>query len=149
MGNVTLDHVIQELKFATSNTSFSRLEELLLLLNGYLKKESPEDCLSKLKGKDIIPVRQPDGTLCRMNYDSDIWYFADRQKLRECFDGKLPLITFDVTTVRKLDPLIQAMGLSDYLLSEADGPELEAIGDKIYDEERSLELRSRASYFQR
>ena len=105
--------------------------------------------MSKLKGKKIIPVRKPDGTLCRMNYDSDVWYLADRQKLWDCFDGKLPLITFDVTTVRKSDPLIQAMDLSNYLLSEADTNTLEAIGDIIYDEERSLELRRRASYFQR
>jgi hypothetical protein len=149
LGNVTLNHVIQELECVTSSTSFSRLEELLLLLNGYLRKGSPKNCLSKLKGKDIIPVRKPDGTLCRMNYDSDVWYFADRQKLWDCFDGKLPLITFDVTTVRKLDPLIQAMDLSNCLLSKADTNTLEAIGDKIYDEERSLELRRRASYFQR
>ena len=133
----------------TSSTSFRRLEELLLQLNRYLRKGSPKNCLSKLKGKKIIPVRKPDGTLCRMNYDSDVWYLADRQKLWDCFDGKLPLITFDVTTVRKSDPLIQAMDLSNYLLSEVDSHTLDAIGDIIYDEERSLELRRRASYFQR
>lgn len=145
LGNVTLDHVIQELECVTSSTSFSRLEELLLLLNRYLRKGSPKNCLSKLKGKEIIPVREPNGTLCRMTYDSKHWYLADRQKLWHCFDGKLPLITFDVTTVRNLDPLIQAMDLSGHLLSEADTQSLEAIGDIIYDEERSLELRRRAS----
>lgn len=149
LGNVTLDHVIHELECVTSSTSFSRLEELLLQLNRYLRKGSPKNCLSKLKGKGIIPVRKPNGTLCRMNYDSYNWYLADRQKLWDCFNRKLPLITFDVTTVRKLDPLIQAMGLSDYLLSEADKQVLEAIGDIIYDEERSLELRRRVSYFPR
>lgn len=77
--NITLDHVIQELECMTSSTSFSRLEELLLLLNGYLRKQSPENCLSKLKGKDIIPIRKPNGTLCRMAYDSSHWYLADRQ----------------------------------------------------------------------
>ena len=133
----------------TSSASFSRLEELLLQLNEYLRKGSPKNCLSKLRGKDIIPVRMPNGSLCRMTYGSDTWYLADRQKLWDCFDGRLPLITFDVTTVRKLDPLIQAMDLSDKLLSKAGEQTLEAIGDLIYDEERSLELRRRASYFQR
>jgi hypothetical protein len=39
--------------------------------------------------------------------------------------------------------------LSKMLLSKADAATLEAIGDLIYDDERSLELRRRASYFQR
>jgi hypothetical protein len=141
--------VIQELDCVTSSTSFSRLEELLLQLNEYLRKESPKNCLSKLRGKDIIPVKMPNGTLSRMAYGSGTWYLADRQKLWDGFDGRLPLITFDATTVRKLDPLIQAMDLSDKLLSKAGEQTLEAIGDLIYDEERSLELRRRASYFQR
>jgi hypothetical protein len=140
--------VVRELDCVTSSTSSIRLEELLLQLNEYLRKESPKNCLSKLRGKDIIPVKMPNGTLSRMTYGSGTWYLADRQKLWHCFDGRLPLITFDVTTVRKLDPLIQAMNLSKMLLSKADAATLEANGDLIYDDERSLELRRRASYFQ-
>ena len=149
LGNVTLAHVIQELDRVTSSTSFSRLEKLLLQLNEYLRKGSPKNCLSKLRGKDIIPIKMPNGTLSRTTYGSGTWYLADRQKLWNCFDGRLPLITFDVTTVRKLDPLIQAMNLSKMLLSKADAATLEANEDLIYDGERSLELRRRASYFQR
>lgn len=148
VGNVTLDHVVHELECVTTSTSVGRLEELLLHLNRYLGKTSPQNCLVKLKGKSIIPVKNLDGVVCFMTYDSDSWYLADRQRLRDCFDGKLPLITFDVATVRKLSPLIQAMDLSKRLLSEVDTPSLEATGDRIYDEERSLELRRRVLYFQ-
>jgi hypothetical protein len=149
LGNVTLDHVIRGLECVNGSTSIDQLEELLLHLNVFLGKASTERSLSKLKGKNIIPVMKPDGTVCRMTYDLDRWYLADRQKLRECFHGKLPLITFDVSTVRKLNPLIKAMNLSKFLLSTADERRLEANGDKIYDEKRSLELRRRGLYFQR
>jgi hypothetical protein len=60
-GNATLDHVIQELQSVTTSTSFHALQEFLLLLNRYLKPDSPPDCFSKLKGKKIIPVRKPGG----------------------------------------------------------------------------------------
>jgi hypothetical protein len=149
VGNVNLGHVIRELECVNGSTSTDQLEKLLLHLNVFLGKAPTERSLSKLKGKKIIPVMKPDGTVCRMTYDLDRWYLADRQKLRECFHGKLPLITFDVSTVRKLNPLIKAMNLSKFLLSTADERRLEANGDKIYDEKRSLELRRRGLYFQR
>ncbi|PMD48990.1 hypothetical protein L207DRAFT_505973 [Hyaloscypha variabilis F] len=149
VGNVNLGHVIRELECVNGSTSTDQLEKLLLHLNVFLGKAPTERSLSKLKGKKIIPVMKPDGTVCRMTYDLDRWYLADRQKLRECFNGKLPLITFDVSTVRKLNPLIKAMNLSKFLLSIADEQTLEANGDKIYDEKRSLELRRRGLYFQR
>lgn len=147
LGNVTRDHVIKELQCATSSTSFDRLEELLLLLNNHLKLAAPQDCMSKLKGKKIIPVRKPDGKLYRLSYNEDVWYFADRQSLWDSFNGKLPLISFDVKTVRRLNPLIKAMGLTRYLLSSSDEPTLKTVGDKIYDEEKTWELRERARYF--
>jgi len=149
VGNVTLDHIVQELECVNTSTSVSQLEELLLHLNRYLGKASPENCLVKLEGKPIIPVRKADGTVQLMAYNSDGWYLADRQRLWDCFNGKLTLITFDVATVRKLNPLIQAMDLSDRLLSKADTQTLEATGDELYDEDRSLELRGRTGYFQR
>jgi hypothetical protein len=105
--------------------------------------------MSKLKGKKIIPVRKPDGKLYCLSYDEDLWYFADRQSLWDSFNRKLPLISFDVRTVRTLKPLINAMGLTRYLLSEADKPTLEIVGDQIYDEEKTWELRERARYFLR
>src|SRR6187402_102689 len=73
LGNATLDHVIQELQSVTSSTSFHALQELLLLLNKYLKPDCPPDCLSKLKGKKIIPVTKPGGE-DRMDYDTQVFY---------------------------------------------------------------------------
>jgi len=146
LGNVTLDHVIEELKSVTTSTSFNTLQQLLLLLNKYLTPKFPPNCLSELKGKKIIPVTKPGGE-DRMDYNKDVWYFADRQSLWDRFNGKIPLISFDVKTVRALNPLIDAMDLEDYLLSEAVEQKLETVGIKIEDKERTDDLRARARYF--
>jgi hypothetical protein len=148
LGNATLDHVIKELQSVTASTSFHTLQQLLLLVNKYLKPTDPPGCLSELRGKKIIPVTKSGGE-DRMNYNKDIWYFADRQSLFDRFNGKIPLISFDVKTVRELNPLINAMELSDYLLSEAVGQTLETVGLKIEDKEKTDDLRERSRYFVR
>jgi len=146
LGNATLDHVIKQLQSVTTSTSFHALQELLLLLNKYLKPEGPPGCLSELKGKKIIPVTKPGGE-DRMDYDTQVFYLADRQSLWDRFNGKIPLIAFDVNTVRRLSPLIKAMNLSAYLLSEAVNQNLEMVGLPIKDKERTDDLRQRARYF--
>jgi hypothetical protein len=147
LSDVTRDHVIKELLQTTSTTSFDRLQELLLLLNEYLDSKSPKDCLSQLKGKKIIPVKKTDGELCRMDFNSDLWYLPDRQNLLDSFSGSLPLMALEVKTVKNLKPLIQAMGLQDYLLSVADTSATEVVGAKIFDDSKTLDLRKRARYF--
>jgi len=63
------------------------------------------------------------------------------------FQWEIPLISFDVKQVRKLNPLIDAMNLSEYLLSVAVKQNLETVGHKIKDKERTNDLRERARYF--
>lgn len=120
-----------------------------MLLNEHLARKSPQDCLSQLKEKKIIPVKRPDGELCLMDYDKDTWYLADRQNLWDCFNGKLPMINFNVRTVRKLKPLIDAMGLESSLLSKSDERTAATVGVKIFDDDKTSELRHRVQYFSR
>lgn len=145
LGNVTLDHVVKELQNIDEKASFDTLQQLLLLLNRYLTPKSPPGCLEKLKGKKIIPVMES-GNEYRMDYDRDIWYFADKPSLWDRFNGKVPLISFDVKTVRKLSLLINTMELSQYLLSAAVTQTLKTEGLKIEDRERTSDLRERARY---
>jgi hypothetical protein len=146
LGNATLDHVIKELQSVTSSTPFHALQELLLLLNKHLEPDGPPGCLSELEGKKIIPVTKPSGE-DRMDYNTQIFYLADRQSLRDRFNGKIPLLAFDVKTVRKLSPLINAMKLSERLLSATVEQNLEMVGLKIEDKKRTDDLRRRARYF--
>ncbi|KFZ20533.1 hypothetical protein V501_00065 [Pseudogymnoascus sp. VKM F-4519 (FW-2642)] len=146
LGNATLDHIIKQLQTVTSDTSFDTLRQLLLLLNGYLTHETPLSRISELKGKKIIPVTTPSGEV-HMDYGKNVWYLADKTSLWERFKGKIPLIAFDVRTVRTLKPLINAMGVSSRFLSEAVNQKLEIVGIKIKDEKRTTDLRERAKYF--
>ncbi len=144
--NVTLNHVVEELRSVPNNTSFKTLQQLLLLLNKHLTSKASPNCLSCLKGKKIIPVTKPGGDDC-MDYNSDVWYFADRQSLWDSFNGEIPLISFDVKTVRKLNPLIYAMERSEYLLSVAVKQEPKVVGLRIEDKQRTHDLRQRARCF--
>jgi hypothetical protein len=103
--------------------------------------------LSKLKGKKIIPVKKPDGEICCMDYNKDIWYLPDRQNLLNSFSGRLLLINFEAKTVRKLKPLVEAMGFQNYLLSAADDSTTVTVGVKVFNQPRTLELRRRVQYF--
>ncbi|PVH86308.1 hypothetical protein DL98DRAFT_650337 [Cadophora sp. DSE1049] len=146
--DANLGHVIKELEGVTDSTSFHKLQQLLLLLNQYLSSKDLSSCLSSLIGKKIIPVTTSAGEK-RMNYNRDIWYFADRQSLWDRFNGKIPLISFDVRTVGRLTSLINAMGLSDFLLSKKVKQKIDFVGLKMKDKERTYDLRERARYFVR
>lgn len=146
LGNATIDHIIKELQGVTTDTPFQTLQQLLLLLNEYLTLEKRPDRISVLEGMKIIPVTTPRGK-GRRDYNKSRWYLADRPGLRGRFNGKIPLIAFDVETVRTLKPLINAMKVDSYLLSVAVKQTLEIVGLKIKDEQRTTELRERARYF--
>jgi hypothetical protein len=79
-------------------------------------------------------------------YDKHVFYLADRSSLLESFRGKVPIADFTVNEVRRLSPLIDAMDLKDWLLSEAATETSQACGDPVYDEERTIELRQRTKY---
>jgi len=152
--NAKIDDVVTELLSLPTSRCFNKHKELLLVLNDYLHKDSPSTSIQKLKGKDVIPVtkshRIEDRTnSCLMNYDKDLWYLADRVSLQESFKGKLHLIDFTVSEVRKLSPLIKAMDLEEYLLSEAVVETTEFCGNPIYDQDGTMDLRNRAKYFTR
>lgn len=152
--NAKIDDVVTELLSLPTSGCFNKHKELLLVLNDYLDKGSPSDPILKLKDKDVIPVtkslRVKERTnACLMNYNKDMWYFADRVSLQESFKGKLYLIDFTVAEVRRLSPLIKAINLEDYLLSKAVVETTEFCGDPIYDQDRTMDLRNRAKYFTR
>lgn len=124
-------------------TQFDRAKELLLQLNRYLDGTYPHILVQNLRGKDIFPIRTVDGTATMVKLD-DVWYFADRLNLQKSFDGRLPLLAFDVKTIRILQPLIISLEQTAGLLYTADRPKLERVGIPIYDEQKSIYLRKRA-----
>lgn len=152
--NAKIDDVVTEILSLPTSGCFNKHKELLLVLNDYLDNGSPSAAIRKLKGKDVIPVTkshriEEQTNACLMNYDKDLWYFADRVSLQESFEGKLYLIDFTVAEVRRLLPLIKAMNLESYLLSRAVMETTEFCGDPIYDQDGTMDLRNRAKYFTR
>lgn len=152
--NAKIDNVVTELLSLPNSGCFNKHKELLMVLNDYLDNGSPSTAILNLKGKDVIPVIEPyqmgERAKTRlMNYNRDLWYFADRVSLQESFKGKLYLIDFTVFEVRRLSPLIKAMGLECFLLSNAVVETTEFCGDPIYDPDGTIDLRSRAKYFTR
>jgi hypothetical protein len=144
LGNVDANHIVKELR--ARSTQIERLKELLVLLSKYLKNPFPQTLVTALQGLAIFPIRTLDGSVISMRYEDD-WYIADRPSLRVSFSGKLCLLDFDVKTVRTLQPLIIALDKKSRLLSVADEPKLERIGKPIYQDQKTMNLRSRAVHF--
>lgn len=147
--NATIEHVIDEI---LSPQDFERRKELLLVLNNYLRSKRSSLSVEKLKGKMIIPVRmvaKPRDQTALKNYDRHVWYLADKPSLQESFKEKVWLIDFPLDVVRKLSPLVKAMGLENYLLSNAVEEETECCGDPILDQDRTMDLRKRVLFFMR
>ena len=145
--NVDVGVIVIELRYFSDDASTERLKELLLLLNKYLKRKVPSDLMSDLREKKIFPVKNLAGDIDRRSYDEYNWYFADRQSLWDSFNGKLPLLDLDVKTVRALRPLIEALAMIRWQLSEADETKLEKVGDPIRDDEKTQDLKQRAVHF--
>jgi hypothetical protein len=140
-------HVVTELQYWGSLVSIERLKELLLLLNKYLAVEIPGGFMTNLRGVKIFPVKNRDGIIDCRSYDEHNWYIADRQGLRDSFNGKLPLLDLDVKSVRALQPLFEALEMGPWQLSVADKPRLERVGTPIYDDKKTQDLRQRAIHF--
>lgn len=84
-----------------------------------------------------------------VDYYKQIWYFGEKQSWWDRFQGKIPLIFFDMKTVRELTPLIKAMNLPDHLLSATVKADRKIVGLKVLDKEKTDDLRQRAQYFVR
>jgi hypothetical protein len=152
--NATLEHVVDEILNPQSrdlNQQAAQQKQLLLVVNDFLRRNVSSGPFEKLMGKDVPVVKSAPGREMsdRVNYDRHIWYFAHRPSLRESFKEKVWLIDFPADVVRKLSPLIKAMGLEDYRLSAAVVEETECNGDPILDQDRTMDLRARAQYFMR
>jgi hypothetical protein len=153
LGNATIDHVVEEI-IGLPAAGSTRCKELILLLNEYLAAGSPPSAINRLKGRRFIPITDTSSSndfqvVVLRNYDEDIWYLPDRPSLYNSFDGKVPLLDFSIQEVRKLAPLIDAMGIRDRRLSKAVKETMESSGDSIFDSDKTRELQRRSQYFVR
>ena len=153
VGNATIDHVVAEI-ISLNAANTTKCKELLILLNEYLATGSPMLAINKLKGKRFIPVTDSASSddlqvSILKNYNEDIWYYPDRPSLYNSFVGKVPLLDFSVQEVRKLSPLINALGHKYRRLSEAVEEATESSGDPIYDSLSTRDLQKRSQYFVR
>jgi hypothetical protein len=90
-----------------------------------------------LKAEEIIPVKKRrfgGYDLKIMDHDTDLWYLADKLSLQASFEEDVWLADFTVSEVRSLSPLIKAMDLEAYILSEAAEEEMESSGEPIFDQ---------------
>ncbi len=152
--NATVGDVVDELVALPISAPLSTRKDLLKALNEYLQHGSglSKNSIHLLKANRVIPVRDiadGGGKLRVMSYSRSRWYFADRQSLRDCFEGKVPLVDFTIDEVRGMSALIKEVGLEKRLLSEAHVETTEIVGDPIRDPKRTSDLRERAEYLLR
>ncbi|KAF9769177.1 hypothetical protein IL306_013422 [Fusarium sp. DS 682] len=97
------------------------IAEITLAISNLIQKSGLEDA-AKLKSCSIFPIRSiPNlsGFDTLSTAESGGFYIADRPHFEKTFRGKLNVLAFDVKTVHKMKPLIEALGLKARLLSQA------------------------------
>lgn len=137
--------MVNELIDRTTITSATGQKSLLLALSRFLVDGASKDSIKRLSGMRIFPIRTVKSTSRLMNYNLDVWYIPDREYLRDCFDGKVPLLDFTSREVQESMPLFKAINREDSLLSRAVKETAILDGISKRDPERE-ELRERVKY---
>jgi hypothetical protein len=96
----------------------AELKDALLDLNDALnqnqRRPSPDDFLET----QFLPVRHPDNGV-ELNTPREDFVITDRKDFHDAFKGKARLLDFSFEEVRRLDPLIQWLGISRLYLSRS------------------------------
>jgi hypothetical protein len=79
----------------------------------------------------------------------DNWYIADRDHLRECFEGLIPLLAFGVEDVERIGYLLKHLKFEDRLLSAVARGMPKAKGAVELHTQYTARLRAKAKYIAR
>lgn len=104
--------------------NLDNLRALLLSLSDWLTNEDLADdrlpkLLLKLQAQKVFPVRRSSGASQLASASDQDWFIPDRDRLTRCFHGKVWLLDFTYSDIKKLVPVFERLSLKDYHLSNA------------------------------
>lgn len=123
-----------------SAPSIPHVKELLWEINAYEPSTGDMDILIPLS---FLPIKEATGDL-RLHNVEDVFVLFDRQGHTEIFEGKVASLDFDIENIRRLRPIIDALGLASRYTSKLAGQE-SCAPNAILDPSLSKDLQSRAS----
>ena len=118
-----MQSLVNEAQHIQPTDNLKQIAEILIALSKYLDIPNSSSAVQSLLDARIFPVVVGNG---RSNFDmlcsateGETWFIADRAHLKESFEGLVPLLAFNPTTIEQIRPLIDAMNISHHVLSNS------------------------------
>jgi hypothetical protein len=145
--------LVAEARLIQNSTPLQHISKLFMEISKHLRDKPPmeaESSVKTLQGRRIFPVRDKEDERT-FNYlssgeSSQSWFIANYNHLRDSFHGIVPLLAFNIQEVKKMEHLIQALGLEARKLSCAVKSQAEQDGHASFHEGYSSFLRSKARF---
>jgi len=160
LASATLKTIVAEAKQITSSDSLWYIRSVLEQLNYTTRANSHwariSDGLYDLKNYPIFPVWTGKR---RLTFDAlrtagpitegNAWYIADVPYLFDGFEGKIPLLAFDTSSLSDIKLLLECMGCSDRGLLRSANKETTIEGAQILNEEYTRSMQQKWGCFTR
>jgi hypothetical protein len=108
---------VEELKALAEGVRVPTIEEVKHFIDEINRREPREGTLEELKPLNILPVRPINGDV-RLTNSHPPFAIIDRLEYGKAFEGKYPILHFNLEEVHKLQPFLSALGLQDRYMSK-------------------------------
>ena len=146
------DIVDQLIAYSGKSSEVQNIKSLLEALSTRLSRGSDHGSINRLKTAAVFPVRESENEVRLGTVEVKNWAIADRDRLQECFNGKIGLLDFPVKEAKeggKIRKLLEQLQLLDRFLSEMVVESTLVGGSMEFEEELTHVLRGKAKFIAR
>jgi hypothetical protein len=116
-----IEDLIQEARLLSTADSLDYISNVFLEMEKLIKDDTPDHVTRTLKTSRIFPVR-PVGSHAGFNElarsdSASAWFIADCTHFQRSFQGKIPLLAFDVKIIGRMKKAIRRAGVENRRLS--------------------------------
>lgn len=141
--------------------SLDYISQVFVAISKYMQKEvesaivpsSPNEAAKILILAPIFPIQFKDSTKSfddlKTAMQTEMWFIADREHLRQSFEGLVPLLALNVNTVENIHTLLERLGLKPRLLSQVANGVPKIHGLSIPCPEYTASLRGKSRFISR
>lgn len=144
--------LIEEIYQITAADSIEYISQLFRTLALQLAKGTEglgDQVIKSFCQRSIFPIRtttSQSALSLQTVQGNNIWFIADRQHLRQSFEGRFPLLAFTVEDIAKMGGLIRVLELDSRLLSKVATGTFRAEGRLKLDAEYTNLMRQKSSF---
>ncbi|KAK5988410.1 Protein NO VEIN-like protein [Cladobotryum mycophilum] len=148
-----IDTLADEAQRLTNSDDLERIYRLLTTIDEFLTSDNSQK-KNAIPFEDYLmfPVRSPHSALpfeLRAASGLEEWYIANNEQVQRSFEGLIDLLAVDSDRVDKINSFLLRVGLKSRMLSSAATEKLSPVGDTMYMQRFTSDLRKKARYLSR